>query len=173
MSKLRRIDFDRYALCLAWMAAQRSEALSTNADDEFVPRKVGAAVLSHENRVLSLGYNGFAPGYTPSAEFYRDPNKRVKYIVHAETNALVGVKRGEARTIAVTLSPCAGCAQQIVAQEIKRVIYGEEYKDREGLEILHFANCEIFYFPIQDLVENWIMPAVEETRCLCLPKTQP
>ena len=157
-----RIDFHRYALWLAWTASQRSEAraILENGDDE--PRKVGACVLEWEtNRVLALGYNGFSSGFTPPSDFYRDRVKRVSHIIHAETNALVYVPRGTAGLMAVTLAPCAGCARQIVASGIPKVIYGEVHQDPTGIEILHFYGVEVIYLPLLPLLEDWVTPAVE------------
>ena len=156
-----RIDFHRYALWLAWTASQRSEAraILENGDDE--PRKVGACVLEWEtNRVLALGYNGFSSGFTPPSDFYRDRVKRVSHIIHAETNALVYVRRGTAGLMAVTLAPCAGCARQIVASAIPKLIYGEVHQDPTGIDILRFYGVEVIYLPLLPLLEDWVTPAV-------------
>src|SRR6202022_1848940 len=128
----------------------RSEALAVTPDGQnAAPRKNGACVLAKEsNRVLALGYNGFLPGFKPPVDFYKDRVKRVTHIIHAETNALVHVRRGEAQLIAATQAPCAACAQQIVAREIPVVIYGETHHDTTGIEILRFYGVEVVYLPI-------------------------
>jgi len=147
---------------LAWMASQRSEARSVGPDGTEASRKVGACILAKDNnRVLSLGYNGFLPGFKPPIDFYKDPVKRSTHIIHAETNALVNVRRGEAGIIALTRAPCATCAQQIVARQIPVVAYGEEYSSNEGLDILRFFGTNVIYTPLIRVMEDWIVPAVE------------
>jgi deoxycytidylate deaminase len=158
-----RIDWISYAMGLAWMASQRSEARTTNHDGSETARKVGACVLAKDNnRVLSLGYNGFIPGFKPPVDFYKDPVKRLTHIIHAETNALVNVRRGEAGIIALTLSPCATCAQQIVARQIPVVAYGEASSHSEGLDILRFFGINVIYSPLIRIMEDWVVPAVED-----------
>jgi len=158
-----RIDWISYAMGLAWMASQRSEARTVNSHGSEESRKVGACVLAKDNnRVLSLGYNGFIPGFKPPVDFYKDPVKRLTHIIHAETNALVNVRRGEAGIIALTLSPCATCAQQIVARQIPVVAYGEASSHTEGLDILRFFGINVIYSPLIRIMEDWIVPAVED-----------
>jgi deoxycytidylate deaminase len=158
-----RIDWVSYAMGLAWMASQRSEARSIGPDGSEASRKVGACILAKDNnRVLSLGYNGFLPGFKPPIDFYKDPVKRSTHIIHAETNALVNVRRGEAGIIALTRAPCATCAQQIVARQIPVVAYGEPYSNTEGIDILRFFGTNVLYSPLIRIMEDWIVPAVED-----------
>jgi dCMP deaminase len=149
-------------MALAWIASLRSEARSVIADGTEVPRRIGCCVLGKDNRILSMGYNGFIPGFVPPPNFYQDPVKRASHIIHAETNALINVKRGEAGLIACTLSPCATCAQQIIAREIPIVIYGEGYKNTEGLDILNFFGTEIIFLPLSKVMEEEIIPGIED-----------
>jgi len=147
---------------LAWTASQRSEARAIE-EGRNEPRKTGACVLEREtHRVLALGYNGFLPGFKPPEDFYADRVKRVSHIIHAETNALVYVPRGEAGLMAVTLAPCAGCARAIVAHQIPLLLYGEDHADRTGLDILRFYGVEVVYLPLGPLIEDWVRPSLRE-----------
>lgn len=129
-----RINWDEYALSLAYVARLRSE-------DPY--RRVGACALDYENRVLGVAYNGLKSGINTSAEFWRDRNKRRPYMIHAEANLLSLFKKGECRTIALTCSPCSACATLIAAHDIKRVLYCDEYEmDITGLDIIRFYNIE-------------------------------
>jgi len=129
-----RINWDEYALSLAHIAKLRSE-------DPY--RKVGACALDYENRVLGVAYNGLKSGINVSSDFWSDRNKRRPFMIHAEANLLSLFKKGECKTIALTCSPCSACATLIVAHDIKRVIYCDEYElDTIGLEILRFYNIE-------------------------------
>ena len=119
-----RIDWERYALSLAKVAALRSE-------DPFV--KVGACVLRHDNSVASLGYNGAPPKVNID---WSDRDERRRRVIHAEANALRYVKPQECRLLACTLLPCNYCLKLISSYGIKEVVYIEEYdKDCSSLTL--------------------------------------
>lgn len=128
MTTMKKIDHKHYGLALAFVASLRSE-------DPY--KKVGACALSHDNRVLSTGYNGLRSGYDLSDEQWADRDLRRKFILHAEANCLSMTLRGDVKTLCVTLSPCLHCAQLIVAHKINEVVYSEEYsRDLDGLNLL-------------------------------------
>ena len=119
-----RIDWERYALSLAKVAALRSE-------DPFV--KVGACVLRHDNSVASLGYNGAPPKVNID---WCDRDERRRRVILAEANALRYVKPQECRLLACTLLPCNDCLKLISSYGIKEVVYIEEYdKDCSSLTL--------------------------------------
>jgi dCMP deaminase len=62
-----RLSIPQYAMALADVASLRSE-------DPY--RKVGAAALDHENRVIGTAYNGLAPGFNPPQGFWDDRESR-------------------------------------------------------------------------------------------------
>lgn len=95
-----RPSLDEFALSLADTAATRSE------DPKH---KVGAVVLAHDGRVLGIGYNGPPPGVDLTDEQWADRAFVRGTVVHAETNAMVGVNPHEAALLATTLGPCARC----------------------------------------------------------------
>ena len=131
---MNRISWEKYAMKIAETAALRSE-------DPY--QKVGACVLDKDNRIVGVGYNGLAAGKNPPNGFWDDRDLRRKYMIHAETNALSLVDRGQAVTLACTLLPCGSCATQIAAHGIKKVLYGEVYKrDLSSLDIFHFYGIE-------------------------------
>lgn len=133
---MNRLSWNEYALKLAEVAALRSE-------DPYT--QVGACILDKDNRVLSLGYNGLAPGTNVEAKFWEDRDGRRPYMLHAEVNALSLVKRNEgAATLACNLLPCTSCAQMIAAYGIKTVVYKEEYtRDDQAKKIFQFYNIEL------------------------------
>jgi dCMP deaminase len=131
-----RINWEEYALLLAKTASLRSE-------DPY--RKVGACALSTDNRVLGIAYNGLQSNKKAPNDFWNHRDERRPYVVHAETNLLSLFKRNECRLIAVTLLPCEGCARQIVAWNIPKVIYIEEYNSNLSIytkNIFDFYNIE-------------------------------
>lgn len=130
-----RIDWNEYALKLADVAKLRSE-------DPYM--KVGACALDKDNRVLGCAYNGLAPGKNVPIEFWEDRDARRPFMIHAETNLLTLFKRGEASLVACTLLPCASCAQQLAAYQVKEVVYNEIYtRDTLAFDIFRFYNIKL------------------------------
>lgn len=131
----KRLSWDEYALKIAEIAKLRSEDIH---------KKVGACALDANNRVIGVAYNGLSPGKKVEKDFWMNREIRRKYIIHAETNLLSLFKRGECRTLACTLLPCASCATHIVAHDVKRVVFKEIYKrDDSAFEIFNFYNVEL------------------------------
>ena len=130
-----RPSWEEYALQLAEVAAKRSI--------DFY-RKVGACALDHENRVIGVSYNGLSHGKNVEPDFWVDRDQRRKFMIHAETNLLSLIKRGECKLLACTLLPCTACANAIAAHNIPKVVYRELYdKDQSALEIFKFHNIEL------------------------------
>ena len=46
-------------------------------------------------------------------------------------------------TVYLTCSPCFECAKLIIQAGIKRVVYGDNYRDGRGLELLERANIQV------------------------------
>jgi dCMP deaminase len=132
--KMNRINWEEYALQIAGVARTRSE-------DPW--KRVGVCILDKNNRVISTGYNGLAPGKVAPDAFWEDREKRLPLVIHAETNALSLVNNGEGFLLASTLMPCPACALNIAAHGIKKVIYKEVYqRSEEALKIFDFYNIE-------------------------------
>jgi len=121
-----RLSISRYAMALAYVASLRSE-------DPF--RKVGAAALDFNHRVIGTAYNGLAPGYDAPEGFWDDREKRQKYMLHAEVNLCSLFRRGEAKVIASTTMPCTSCMQTLCAYGVKEIYYDEVYKKSDAPEI--------------------------------------
>jgi len=106
-------------MSLAHVASLRSE-------DPF--RKVGAAALDFDNRVIGTAYNGLAPGFDPPEGFWDDRDGRQKFMLHAEVNLCSLFVRGQAKIVATTTMPCTSCMQTLCAYGIKEIYYDEIYK---------------------------------------------
>jgi len=129
-----RISWEEYAISIAETASFRSE-------DPYM--KVGACVLNSKNRIVGVGYNGLASGKKAPKNFWKDRDKRRPFMIHAEANALLNIKHGDASLLACTLLPCRACASLIAAHGIKKVIYKEIYnRDKSAFEIFDFYNIE-------------------------------
>jgi dCMP deaminase len=110
-----------------------------------------------------MGYNGLKTKFDLPKAIWEDRDARLPYIIHAEQNLLSLVKRGEVKTLAVTLAPCSHCAKSIVAHNINRVIYLNEYeRDPSGLNILRQYGVELIYIP-QEQVKTALLDFWSQT----------
>lgn len=131
---MSRLTWEQYAINIAQVASLRSE-------DPF--KKVGACALDLENRVIGVAYNGLAKNKIVDNSFWLDRNERRPYMIHAETNLLSLIKRGECNLLACTLLPCSNCATMIAAYGIKKVVYSELYDyDMKAVDIFNFYGIE-------------------------------
>ena len=120
------ISWDEYFMGVAILAAQRSKDPNT---------QVGACIVSNDNKILSIGYNGMPLNCSDDDFTWErdtaDDNKYF-YTVHSELNAILNYRGGslEGSKIYVTLFPCNECAKAIIQSGIKAVIYRDDlYKD--------------------------------------------
>ena len=107
-------------------------------------RKVGAIIVK-DKMIISDGYNGTPEGFENVCE---DDNGLTKpYVLHAEANAITKVAKSNnssfGSTLYVTSSPCMECSKLIIQSGIKRVVYMEQYRNTEGLELLQRAGIEL------------------------------
>ena len=76
------------------------------------------------------------------------------YVLHAEANAITKLARSsnnsEGATLYVTASPCIECAKLIIQAGIKRVVYGEQYRIEDGINLLKRANIEVIYINVEE-----------------------
>jgi dCMP deaminase len=130
----QRLSIPQYAMALAHVASLRSE-------DPY--RKVGAAALDHDNRVIATAYNGLAPGFNAPKDFWIDREGRQKFMLHAEINLCSLFKRGEAKIVATTTMPCTACMQTLCAYGIKEIYYKEIYHASDAPEIAKLYNIKL------------------------------
>ena len=111
-----------------------------------VRRKVGALLVKNQ-MIISDGYNGTPSGFENICEDENNVSK--PYVLHAEANALTKVARSnnssDGATLYVTASPCLECSKLIIQSGIKRVVYGEEYRIMDGVELLKRAGVEVVF----------------------------
>lgn len=112
-------------------------------------RKVGALIVN-ERMIISDGYNGTPTGFENICEDEEGHTKA--YVLHAEANAITKVARSSNSSIGATLyttaSPCLECAKLIIQSGIARVVYGEEYRIADGIELLERAGVKTIYLPV-------------------------
>ncbi|MBR6370008.1 MAG: dCMP deaminase family protein, partial [Bacteroidaceae bacterium] len=111
--------------------------------------KVGALVVK-DNMIISDGYNGTPTGFENICEDENNVSK--PYVLHAEANAITKLARSsnssEGATLYVTASPCIECAKLIIQSGIKRVIYTEQYRLTDGVDLLRRAGIEVKYLDL-------------------------
>ena len=121
------ISWDEYFMGVAKLAGMRSKDPNT---------QVGACIVSQDNKILSMGYNGFPMGCSddefPWAREGDDLETKYVYTVHSELNAILNYRGGslEGAKIYVSLFPCNECAKAIIQAGIKTIIYAaDKYTD--------------------------------------------
>lgn len=133
-----RLTIPEYAMALAHVASLRSE-------DPY--RKVGAAALDADHRVIGTAYNGLAPGFTAPEGFWDDREARQKFMLHAEVNLCSLFRRGEAKIIATTTMPCTACMQTLCAYGIKEIYYRDPYDQSHAPEIARLYGVKLQQIP--------------------------
>ena len=145
------INWDEYFMAIAKLSAMRSKDPST---------QVGACIVSNDNRILSIGYNGAPNGFDddrfPWAREGESLNTKYPYVCHAELNAILnyrGSKKDlENSKIYVDLFPCNECAKIIIQAGVKQVIYlSDKYKVEENNVASRklFDECGVKYNKIE------------------------
>jgi dCMP deaminase len=98
--------------------------------------KVGAVLVKDDN-VIGFGFNGTPKGMENECE---EDGVTKDYVVHAEMNAILKAARHgyavSGATLYLTLSPCKECSKLILQSGVKRVVYLQEYRNTEGLDLL-------------------------------------
>ena len=127
------INWDEYFMGIALLSAQRSKDPST---------QVGACIVSQDNKILSIGYNGFPIGCSDEEISWEREgdfqDTKYAYVCHAELNAILnytGTTLKDSK-IYVDLFPCNECAKAIIQSGIKEVIYmRDKYKDTDSVKV--------------------------------------
>ena len=119
----------------------------TWAENSYCKRRQVGALLVKNQMIISDGYNGTPSGFENNCEDENNVSK--PYVLHAEANAITKVARSnnssEGATPYVTASPCMECSKLIIQAGIKRVVYGEEYRIMDGIDLLQRAGIEVCY----------------------------
>lgn len=90
--------------------------------------KVGAVIVSKDNRNFSIGYNGFAKGYPEPKEVWNNKEEKHLRVIHAEENAIINCPFDTVGCkIYITISPCHRCIPRLINAGIEAVYFGEWY----------------------------------------------
>ena len=125
MAERHRASWDEYFMAIAREVATRSTC----------DRKHVGAVIVREKLILATGYNGSVRGLAHcDDEGHLIEDGHCVRTIHAEANAIVQAARNgvriDAADIYVTASPCFGCFKLIANCGLKRIVYGQFYRDQ-------------------------------------------
>ena len=115
------------------------------AHNSYCKRRQVGALLVKDKMIISDGYNGTPSGFENICE---DENGVTKpYVLHAEAHAITKVAKSgnssEGATLYVTASPCVECSKLIIQSGIRRVVYRDEYRLTDGVDLLRRAGIEV------------------------------
>ena len=128
MKRTDYIKWDEYFMGVSKLAGMRSKDPNT---------QVGACIVSEDNKILSMGYNGFPNGCSDEDfPWERDGDvleTKYAYVTHSELNAILNYRGGNGglagAKLYVSLFPCNECAKAIILSGIKTVIYDSDKYD--------------------------------------------
>jgi len=88
------------------------------------PSTKTGAVITDGRDVVSLGYNGFAPGIGDDASRYENRDLKYKLVVHCEMNAMLSANRPLKGCTLYTwpFMSCSNCAKHVIKAGIKRCV---------------------------------------------------
>lgn len=127
MKRSDYITWDEYFMGVSHLSGMRSKDPNT---------QVGACIVSEDNKILSMGYNGFPNGCSdddfPWEREGEELGTKYPFVTHSELNAILNYRGGslEGAKIYVSLFPCNECAKAIIQAGIKTIVYdSDKYAD--------------------------------------------
>ena len=138
--KFVRANWDDYFMNIAKVVASRS-----TCDRKFV-----GAVIVRDKTILSTGYNGSIRKLPHCNEVgHMMENGHCVATIHAEANAIIQAAKNGVRidegTIYTTASPCWNCFKMVANAGLKRICFGEFYRDERIFRIAKKLKMELVY----------------------------
>ena len=137
-----RASWDEYFMRIAHEVASRATC----------DRKHVGAVIVRDKCILATGYNGSIRGLGHcDEEGHLMEDGHCVRTIHAEANAIIQAARNGVRIdgadLYTTASPCWPCFKLVANAGVKRIVYGEFYRDDRifdiakqiGIELVHVA----------------------------------
>jgi dCMP deaminase len=133
-----RATWDEYFMNIAREVATRATC----------DRKLVGAVLVRDRNILATGYNGSIAGTPHCSEVgHMMEDGHCVRTIHAESNAVIQAARhGTAIAGAsayITASPCWGCFKMLANAGVKRIVFGEFYRDERIFETAKVLAIEL------------------------------
>lgn len=119
----RVINWNQYFMGVAKLSAYRSKDPNT---------QVGACIVSPDNKIVGVGYNGLPWGCDDKAFPWEKRegglyDTKYAYVVHAELNAILNSTQNlKGCRIYVSLFPCHECVKAIIQSGITQILYEDD-----------------------------------------------
>lgn len=144
-AKRKRADWDEYFMNIAKVIASRS-----TCDRKFV-----GAVIVYDKTILSTGYNGSIRKLAHCDEKgHMMENDHCVATIHAEANAIIQAAKNGVRidggTVYTTASPCWQCFKLIANSGIRRICYGEFYRDKRIFDIAKRLKIQLVKLDVEE-----------------------
>ena len=131
--KLRQLDSRYLRMARIW------------AENSYCVRRQVGALIVKDKMIISDGYIGTPSGFENICED-EVTGKTKPYVLHAEANAITKVAKSanncDGSTLYITAAPCIECSKLIIQAGIKRVVYCDDYRSEDGLNLLKRVGIE-------------------------------
>ncbi|HLG24527.1 MAG TPA: cytidine/deoxycytidylate deaminase family protein [Candidatus Nanoarchaeia archaeon] len=140
---MARASWEQYFMNIAKEVATRSTC----------DRKHVGALIVRDKTILSTGYNGSIRGMPHCDETgHMMEDGHCVATIHAETNAILqAAKNGvmiNGGEVFITASPCWNCFKMLANAGIKKIFYGEFYRDEKIFEVAKKIGIELIHIPV-------------------------
>lgn len=148
-----RAPWDNYFMHIAQVVSSRSTC----------HRKFVGAVIVRDKTILSTGYNGSIRGMPHCTDVgHMMEDGHCVATIHAEANAILqAAKNGvtiERATVYVTASPCWNCFKQCANAGIRRICYGEFYRDERIFDVAERIGVQLSHIEIHAKLSEVLIP---------------
>lgn len=110
--------------------------------------KTGAIIVSADNMIISMGYNGFPKGVKDDPADYKDRATKYERIIHSEVNAVLAARTdlSGCTIYCYPLMPCSRCATLIIQTGISTVVfpYSEDSEVLARFRVSHEHAIDMF-----------------------------
>jgi len=140
---MTRADWPEYFMNIAKEVATRSTC----------DRKHVGALITRDKTILSTGYNGSIRGMPHCDEAgHMMENDHCVATIHAEANAVLqAAKNGvmiDKAEVYITASPCWPCFKMLANAGIKKIYYGEFYRDDRIFDVAKKLGIELTHIKV-------------------------
>ena len=140
---MTRVNWEDYFMNIAKEIASRSTC----------DRKHVGSLIVRDKTILSTGYNGSIRGMPHCDDAgHMMENDHCVATIHAESNAVLqAAKNGviiDGSEIYITASPCWPCFKMLVNAGIKKIYYGEFYRDERIFDVAKKLGIELVHIKV-------------------------
>ena len=140
---IQRANWEQYFMNIAEEVATRSTC----------DRKHVGALIVRDKTILSTGYNGSIRGMPHCDDVgHMMEDGHCVATIHAETNAILqAAKNGvmiNGGEVYITASPCWPCFKMLANAGIKKIYYGEFYRDQRIFDVAKQIEIELINIPV-------------------------